>query len=197
MGQIELLRFTLNVLERLQIRYALVGSFGSSFFGEPRLTRDIDILIELPESKVSTFCAAFPEADFYLSEAAVRDAVRGRFQFNLLHPASGNKVDFILPRDDSWGRSQISRSKRVSLQPDLEGFVAAPEDVILGKLWYFSEGGGERHLRDIAGILRISGERVDRNEIERWAKELGYLEIWRQITAKENGPDQAPGPGIP
>jgi hypothetical protein len=79
----------------------------------------------------------------------------------------------------------------------LEGFVAAPEDVIIGKLWYFSEGGGDRHLRDITGILRISAEEVDRNEIERWADELGYLEIWRQVTAMADAPDQTPGPGIP
>jgi hypothetical protein len=109
MEQIELLRLTLSALERLEIPYALVGSYGSSIFGEPRFTRDIDILVELPDAKVSPFCAAFPAADFYLSEAAVRDAIRGRFQFNLLHPASGNKVDFIIPRNDPWGRSQLSR----------------------------------------------------------------------------------------
>jgi hypothetical protein len=192
MEQIEFLRLTLHVLERLEIPYALVGSFGSTIFGEPRFTRDIDILIDLSESKVTAFCAAFPASDFYFSEPAVRDAVRARFQFNLLHPASGNKVDFILPRDDAWGRSQLSRAKRVQLQADLEGTVAAPEDVIIGKLWYFSEGGGERHLRDIAGILRVSGASVNRDEIERWAKELGYLEIWRQVTAMADGVDPSP-----
>jgi hypothetical protein len=175
----------------------LSASYGSSIFGEPRFTRDIDILIELPDSKVSEFCAAFPTSDFYFRETAVRDAIRGRFQFNLLHPASGNKVDFILPRNDPWGRSQLSRSKRIQLRPDLEGCVAAPEDVIVGKLWYFSEGGGDRHLRDITGILRVSGDSVDRNEIERWAKELGYMEIWRQVTAMADGPDQTQGPGVP
>jgi hypothetical protein len=197
MEQNDLLRLTLHVLEKLEIAYALVGSYGSSIFGEPRFTRDIDILIELPESKVSAFCGAYPESDFYFNEAAVRDAVRRRFQFNLLHPASGNKVDFILPRNDSWGRSQLSRSKRVQLQPDLEASVAAPEDVIIGKLWYFAEGGGERHLRDIVGVLRISAESVNRDEIERWANELGYLEIWRQVAATADSPDQAPGPGHP
>jgi hypothetical protein len=191
MEQIDLLRYVLHALERLEMLYALVGSYGSSVFGEPRFTRDIDVLIELPEPKAISFCAAFPTADFYLSETAVRDAIHGRSQFNLLHPASGNKVDFMLPRDNAWGRSQLSRSKRIQLQPGLECFVAAPEDVILGKLWYYFEGGGDRHLRDIAGILRISGAQVDRQEVERWAEELGYLDIWRQIVAKADGPDQA------
>jgi hypothetical protein len=197
MEQVDLLRFVLHTLERIEVSYALVGSYGSSIFGEPRFTRDIDILVELSESKVTSFCVAFPSHDFYLSESAVRDAIRRRFQFNLLHPGSGNKVDFMLPRDNAWGRSQLSRSKRIELQPGLEGYVAAPEDVIVGKLWYYSEGGGDRHLRDIAGILRISGDQVDRQEVERWAKDLGYLGIWRQIVAIVDGPDRAPGPGIP
>ena len=197
MEQIELLRLAIGVLENLNVPYAIVGSYGSSVFGEPRFTRDIDIVVALTESVVAAFCEAFPEPDFYLSEAAVRDAVRGRSQFNLLHPTSGNKVDFILPRNDPWGRTQLSRATRIRLQPDLEAFVAAPEDVIVGKLWYFSEGGGDRHLRDIAGILRVSGERVDRDAVERWAKELGYLEGWRQVTALVDGPDRRPGPGVP
>jgi hypothetical protein len=197
MDQNELLRFTLNVLEQLKIPYALVGSYGSSVFGVPRFTRDIDILVELSETTISAFCAAFPTSDFYFSEAAVRDAVRGRFQFNMLHPASGNKIDFILPRNDAWGRSQLGRSKRLQLQPGLVGSVASPEDVIIGKLWYFAEGGSDRHLADVAGILRVTGDKVNRNEIECLATELGYLEIWRQVVTMVDAPDQPPGPGVP
>jgi hypothetical protein len=74
-----------------------------------------------------------------------------------------------------------------------DAYVAAPEDVILGKLWYFDEGGGDRHLRDIAGILRVTGAGVDRAKVERWATKLGYLEIWNQIVAKVDAPDDAPG----
>lgn len=197
MEQIELLRLTLHVLERLAIPYALVGSYGSSVFGEPRFTRDIDILIDLPLAKVSEFCAAFPSSEYYLSEAAVRDAIVKRFQFNLIHPASGNKVDFILPRNDEWGRTQLNRARRIRLRPEFEGNVAAPEDVIIGKLWYYSEGGGDRHLRDIAGMLRISGASVNREEIHRWAAKLGYLEIWRQVVESADAADQTPGPGVP
>jgi predicted nucleotidyltransferase len=183
MDQIDFLRYTIEVLERLEISYALVGSFGSSIFGEPRFTRDIDILIDLPETKVSPFCSAFPPSEFYLSETAVRESVRFRRQFNLLHPGSGNKADFILPRNTPWSGSQLSRSIRIQLLPNLEGSVASPVDVIIGKLWYYSEGGGDRHLRDIAGILRVSGALVDRSEVERWCDDLGYLDIWRQVTA--------------
>jgi hypothetical protein len=62
---------------------------------------------------------------------------------------------------------------------------------------YALEGGGDRHLRDIAGILRVTGDGVNREEVERWATNLGYLEIWRQIVAKVDAPDSPPGPGSP
>jgi hypothetical protein len=65
--------------------------------------------------------------------------------------------------------------------------VAAPEDGILGKLWYFAEGGGDRHLRDIAGILRVTGDGVSRAEVERWAIKLGYLDNLMTRRASSDG----------
>lgn len=198
MEQIELIRHAVQTLDTLAIPYALVGSWGSGIYGEPRFTRDIDFVLDLKLALVPQFCAAFLNDEFYLSEAAVRDAVRTRFQFNLIHPGSGNKIDFILTRPESWSAGQLQRRRRIELRLGEEAFdvyVAAPEDVILGKLWYFSQGGGDRHLRDIAGILRVTGEGVNRAEVERWATKLGYLEIWQQIVAKVDAPDSPPGPG--
>ena len=117
--------------------------------------------------------------------------MRTRLQFNVIHPGSGNKIDFILTRPDSWNANQLTRRRRIELRHGQEAFdayVAAPEDVILGKLWYFAEGGGDRHLRDIAGILRVTGEGVDRAEVERWATKLGYLEIWPKLWRKSMRP---------
>jgi len=200
MEQIELIRYSVQTLDALAVPYALVGSWGSGIYGEPRFTRDVDIVFDLQMSKVAQFCDAFSSEEFYCSEAAVRHAVRTRFQFNVLHPASGNKVDFILTRPDPWNANQLRRRRQVELRSGsitFQASIAAPEDVIIGKLWYFSEGGGDRHLRDIAGILRVTGDGVDRAEVERWARELGYLEIWEQIVAKVDAPDQPPGPGVP
>jgi len=200
MEQFDLLRYTVETLERLSIPYALVGSWGSGIYGEPRFTRDIDIVVELTMASVPAFCAAFPNGEFYLSENAVREAVRDRFQFNVVHPSSGNKIDFILIRNEPWRAGQVSRRRRVTLgsgDETFSGYVAAPEDVILGKLWYYSEGGGDRHLRDIAGILRVTGDGVDRAEVERWARQLGYLEIWQAVIEVVDAPDRPPGPGVP
>ena len=112
----------------------IVGSFASYAYGEPRFTQDIDIVLDLTLGGVPAFCDAFPSPEFYLSEPAVRDAVRTRFQFNILHPTSGNKIDCIFPGGNEWARSQLSRRRRLTLLEGVDAFVAGPEDVILGKL---------------------------------------------------------------
>jgi hypothetical protein len=197
MEQIDILRHAIEALERMQVPYLVVGSIAGMAYGESRFTLDIDIVADFEAKHVNLLRAAFPSPDFHLSEPAVRDAIRDAFQFNVIHPGSGNKVDFILPRNDEWTRAQMARGRSIRLLPDRDVIVAAPEDVILGKLWDFSEGGGDRHLRDIAGILRVTGDGVNRDEVERWAAKLGYLEIWQQIVAKVDAPDAPPGPGTP
>ncbi len=175
MEQTDLLRHVLTVLDGLRIPYLLVGSYASGIYGEPRLTQDIDVVIALPAGQAGALCAAFPAADFYVSLPAAQQAVR------VIHPGSGNKVDFMIARDDAWGQAQLARRRQIPIFPDRAGYVAAPEDVILGKLLYYAEGGSDKHLRDITGILRVSGELVDRADVTRWAGQLGVLEIWRAV----------------
>lgn len=105
------------------------------------------------------------------------------------------KIDFIVSLDDRWSKVRNARGRLIRLLPERDVMLAAPEDVIIGKLWYFSLGGGDRHLRDIAGILCVSGAGVDRAEIERWAKEMGFLDIWLQIIAKTDTAAQPSEPG--
>jgi hypothetical protein len=163
----------------------VVGSFASTTYGEARMTNDIDIVVDLTEADVPGFLAGFPEPEFYVNPDAVREAVRQRFQFNILQTTTGSKIDVILSRNDVWGQSQMARRRRVLLLPDREGFAAAPEDVILGKLWYYNEGRSDKHLRDIAGILRLSGDQVDRADIDMWAKKLGLEEAWAAVLQGE------------
>lgn len=187
MNQRELLGYVVAAFERLAIPYMVVGSFASYAYGEPRFTQDLDIVLDLLPGTIPAFCAAFPAPEFYVSEAAVRDAVRTRFQFNILHPTSGNKIDCMFPGANEWARTQLSRRRRLKILSDLDASVASAEDVILGKLWYYSEGGSEKHLRDIAGILKRSGASVDRSQIAAWAERLGYSSIWNTVLEKLDG----------
>lgn len=185
MEQTDLLRFAVMLLEQMQIPYGLVGSYASSIWGVARFTEDIDIVVELKLGQVSDLCAAFPQPDFYVSKDAAKEAVRLGTQFNVVHPASGSKIDFMISHDDVWSRLQLQRRQRVTLDPDFEAFTVSPEDVILSKLRYYKEGGSEKHPRDISGILRTQGDRVDRDYIAHWAERMKITEVW-QVVLRRN-----------
>jgi len=186
-NQVELLRYVIDALEAQNLAYMVVGSFASALYGEPRLTHDIDIVVQLSANAVDRLCGAFPTPEFYVSAPAAQEAVQMRGQFNVIHPTSGNKIDIVIARDDAWGRSQMARRIRQPILADRQAFVAAPEDVILAKLWYYQEGKSEKHLRDIAAMLRVSGDQIDTSYIDHWASQLGFTPEWQAVLDRLRG----------
>ena len=181
MDQAELLRFALDCLENLQITYMVVGSFASGAYGEPRLTLDLDIVISATQAQLESLCASFPSDSFYVSLDAARDAMNRGGQFSVIHPESGNKIDFMFAQTDDWGREQLARREVIELLPKRPAYLARPEDIILSKMLYYKEGGSEKHLRDITGILKTSGDSIDRSYIHHWSTHLKTDEIWTAI----------------
>jgi hypothetical protein len=179
--QADLLIYAVETLERLGHDYAIVGAFASGIWGEPRFTQDIDILLKISPGDIKLLCHSFPPTEFYVSEPVAEDAARHHTQFNVIHPTSGNKLDFMIAGTSEWTSAQLSRRRRVNVLGEKGAFVAAPEDVILGKLVYYREGGSEKHLRDITTILQISDDLVDRNYINEFAAKLGVVDIWQAI----------------
>jgi len=185
----DLLRHACTVSEQLRLVYLVTGSTATIAYGEPRFTNDIDIVIDLPADKIAEFCAAFPAPDFYLSLPAVNEAVQRRHQFNVLHPASGLKIDFIVLTDSEFDRSRRQRVRQLSVLPERTVTFASAEDVIIKKMVYFQEGGSDKHLRDIAGVLRIQGAAIDRVYIETWAAKLGVTDVWQAVQNACEGND--------
>jgi hypothetical protein len=181
MGQLEFLKLVVQILEQAGFRYMIVGSYASGYWGEPRTTYDVDIVISLSLGDVGQLESLFPENDFYVSIPAALDAVRQGGQFNVIHPDSGNKVDFMIGKTTPWERQQLTRRKLVEFDEGFHCYVGAPEDIILSKLLYYQEGQSQKHLRDIAGMLKVSQEQIDRSYIADWAAKLGVLEIWQSL----------------
>jgi hypothetical protein len=181
MDQRDLLRHVVSVLERMRVAYLVTGSVATIYYGEPRLTNDIDIVARLPARGAAEFCRAFPPGEFYVSEEAALEAVAQHGQFNIIHPASGLKVDIIIPADSPFDLSRFARVTRVQPAPDFDAAFASVEDVIIKKLEYYRDGGSEKHLRDIAGVLKVSGARVDREYVHEWAVSLGVEPIWDAV----------------
>ena len=184
MGLFELLQKVVSVLERLGIPYLITGSVAAMAFGEPRLTNDIDIVAAIDEKHVRDFLMSFPRDEFYMSEEAVREAILRQEQFNIIHPESGIKVDVIIKQDTPFDDSRFKRLHRIYPAESYQANFAAPEDVIIKKMEYYKAGASEKHLRDIAGILKISGEIVDWDYVTKWARHLDLTEVWDVIREK-------------
>ncbi len=177
----ELLRLIVGILEKLELRYFVTGSVAAIYYGEPRFTNDIDVVVDLPEHCIPEFVASFPQDEFYVSEEGVRRAVRRRGACNAIHMASSLKIDFMFAAENHFNRNRFERAKRVEPDEGLTAFFASAEDVILKKMDFFREGGSEKHLRDITGILMVSGDELDHEYIENWADQMGLETIWRTI----------------
>jgi hypothetical protein len=185
MDQRQVIKYVVDVLDTQRIEYMLVGSYASGAYGEARQTFDLDIVLRLEDHQLDALAAAFPPPDFYLNMPAMRDAVKKNDQFNLIHFASGFKVDFMLVRRDAWGTEQLKRRRRYPIFTDKDAYTASLEDVIIGKLWYYDEGASDKHLRDIAGILRLRKDQVDRDYIEHWVNQLGFTSAWNAVLERE------------
>lgn len=184
MDQSELLGYLVEVFESLGITYFITGSVASIFYGEPRFTNDIDVVTDIQEKHIKSLLRLFKEDDFYISGEAMKKAIDRRIQFNIIHPASGLKIDVIICKKNTYDDTRFKRIKRISPIKDKMANFSSPEDVIIMKMKYYKEGNSEKHLRDIAGILKISRDIVDMDYIQKWVTKFGLSDIWENIKEK-------------
>jgi hypothetical protein len=176
---LEVLGLVAAVLDRLGVPYLVAGSLASSFHGEPRATDDLDLVIDLVPAQVARLTAALEES-FYVDADVARKAATSGGAFNAIHLATAVKVDLFVAAEDPLDRERLRRRIRAKL-PDLaaEIFVDTAEDTILRKLEWYRRGGevSERQWRDVIGVLRVQGDRMDRSHLETWARRLGFSDL--------------------
>jgi hypothetical protein len=169
--------YVIDVLERLDIPYMVVGGFAAIFCGEPRLTLDVAIVVDMRPVHIRPFVAAFPIPEYYVSEDGIRDSLQRRYPFNVIQPTTGAKVDLVpLPRD-LLTRAAFERHQR--LEHDATGHSAAfisAEDLVIAKLIAFQSTGSDKHLRDARGVLATQWGRLNLEAIRRWAAAAGVDE---------------------
>ena len=180
MSSSDLLRHLVRTLEDLDLPYAIGGSIASMAYATYRSTIDIDVLVQLSPTDVDRLRERFPEPDYFLDEVAARKAVAGKQQFNILHIPSGMKID-VFPVGDAFTRAQITRAYSRPVFYDIEARISPPEELIVSKLVYYQEGGSDKHVNDIAAMLEISGDLIDRSRVESLAGEFGVVHVWRQV----------------
>jgi hypothetical protein len=189
MAALDWVHVFITPLERLQLPYMVTGSVATMVYGEPRLTMDVDLVVDLTSDGVLRFVGEFTESEFYVPPVDVmqREAARDvRGHFNVIHLATGMKADFYPVGRDPVHAWAIARCRRLVIEGQ-EVSVAPPEYVILRKLEYFREGQSGKHLRDIAAVLRSVGE-ID-PWIEGQVDRLGLRSTWDALRAESNRTD--------
>ncbi|OGI46577.1 MAG: hypothetical protein A2637_05395 [Candidatus Muproteobacteria bacterium RIFCSPHIGHO2_01_FULL_65_16] len=169
--ELEVLRDVGERLEKGGIEYMLTGSVAMNYYAEPRMTRDIDLVVALDPTDAPRLRALF-EPDYYVPPD-LEQAIRSRGMFNLVHIESVVKVDIIVRKDDAYRRVEFGRRRSVEL-PDFHAWIASKEDLILSKLIWAKDSASELQLRDVRNLL-ASG--ADDEYLREWAARLGVAEL--------------------
>jgi hypothetical protein len=178
-------RFFLDPLEELGLPYAVTGSVASGVYGEPRTTRDIDIVLLLRLTDLARYRAAFPEEQFYLPpvEVLISEVTRDlRGSYNVVHHGTGFKADLFIARRDQLHQWALAHRRR-SKFGEGELWLAPPEYVVLRKLEYIRDSGGEKHVEDIRFIVQSTP--LDLDFMEEHMRRLGLREAWARCREGE------------
>ncbi|CAN5769542.1 hypothetical protein BH11VER1_BH11VER1_10360 [soil metagenome] len=169
-----------QVLEDLGVRWFLGGSLASSVHGVPRATFNADIMADLRPQHVRSLVQKLGD-EWYVDEEAILEAIRQRACINLIHFATGMKVDVFLPKLRRFDGGEFARSRkvRVSESDDAEASVCCAEDIVSAKLEWYRMGGedSERQWNDVLGVLRLNHGKLDQELLRASAEELGVSDL--------------------
>ena len=174
---------TAQRLERLGIYYYVGGSLASSAYGFPRSTQDVDIIADVNEYHIDRMVNLFSD-EFYIDADMIREALKHKTSFNVIHLETMTKVDVYIYDDTPFADSKMSRRRRESMEADPEksAFISSPEDVILQKLRWYNMGGrvSDQQWKDVLGVIKVQSKKIDFKYLKSWAIKLDLLNLLNQ-----------------
>lgn len=180
--EVELLKNIAAKLESAGIEYMMTGSMAMALYSTPRMTRDIDIIIQITPGDVDKILDLFRD-DFYIEEKSVRYAVLNRGMFNIIHNDSVIKVDFIVRKDEEYRIEEFTRKKMINIE-GVSISVVAPEDLILSKLVWAKRSQSELQFRDVRQMMMVIKE-LNNKYLEKWSKILGVDDLLEKVKKDE------------
>ena len=150
--ELEVLRDVSRRLDSAGISFMLTGSVAMNYYAQPRMTRDIDLVVLLNETHTKDFFRLF-ETDYYFDRQTVAHAISRRDMFNLIHNDAIIKVDFVVLKTDVYRQEEFARRRQIKLG-DFETWIVTREDLILSKLFWAKDSKSEMQLGDVRNLLR-------------------------------------------
>ena len=188
MSQQTFFHVLIGLLERAGISYMVTGSYGSSHYGMPRTTNDLDLVIDPSPAQVESLCALIADR-FYVSAPAARDAVRDRFMFNVIDIGGGCKADLMVRKNRPFSVEEFSRRRLISLEGNIV-YLASPEDIILSKLEWNKITPSERQAQDALDVAIVQWPHLDQDYLRRWAVELEVSESLEAVLVQASQANQ-------
>jgi len=165
--ELDILKDVTSKFEKLGIQYMLTDSLAMAYYVQPRMTRDIDLVVEILPGMIEKIEQLF-EADYYLSVDSIKDAVENKLIFNLIHNKSSVKVDCIVRKNEQYRAVEFERRKKIKIT-DFHIYIVSKEDLIISKLYWIKEGDSELQKLDVKSLLN-SG--FNEEYLVKWIKRL-------------------------
>ncbi len=176
-----------DILDELDISYAVGGSIASSIYGNVRFTEDVDISVENFSENAEKFYEKTKE-DFYLSRDAMQIALHQRTSFNIIHLQTAFKIDIFISKNTDFDKRILQRCRKLELAESLNKkfCVVSPEDIIILKLRWYTQGGciSERQLSDCLGVLQIQADNLDMNYLKSCSIDLNVNDLLEKLLAE-------------
>jgi hypothetical protein len=179
-SELDVLRDVSQRLEGAGIPFMLTGSVAMNYYAQPRMTRDIDLVVSLDDSQREGFVRLF-EQEYYFDRKALTNAISRRGMFNLIHNEAIIKVDCVVLKADAYRQEEFSRRRKISIG-DFETWIVSREDLILSKLFWARDSKSELQLRDVRNLL-TSG--CDMAYLGTRASTLGVNELLEEVLVDE------------
>ncbi len=175
MNEIDIVRDISQRFERAEIPYMLTGSMAMNYYAQPRMTRDIDVVIEIGPDDIERVTALF-RPEYYVSEENIRESLAHESIFNLIHQESVIKVDCIVRKGNEYRRTEFGRRHEIRIQ-DFTTFVVSKEDLIISKLFWAKDSHSELQMGDVRNLLATG---YDAAYLHRWTRELGLDNLLKE-----------------
>jgi hypothetical protein len=175
LNELDIVRDVSARLEGAGIDYMLTGSMAMNYYAQPRMTRDIDLVVALQPGDVERIVRLFTP-DYYVSPEAVRESINRQSMFNLIHQESVIKVDCIVRKGAEYRLVEFGRRQRIEVE-NFQTWIVSKEDLVLSKLFWARDSHSELQLRDVRNLLATG---CDHAYIEHWTEELGLASLWQE-----------------